>query len=159
MHLSDTASILQPCIQVLPVIEGSREYNICCSSYQEYPVQSVICEPTEGTSISRDDSELTVKGYAWSGGGRGIVRVDVSVDGGQSWQEASLHSTPQPRHRQWAWTLWEASLPIPEDSKELGILCKATDTSHNCQPETAAGIWNLRGLIHNAWHKVTVPVE
>ncbi len=26
MHLSDTASILQPCIQVLPVIEGSREY-------------------------------------------------------------------------------------------------------------------------------------
>ncbi len=28
------------------------------------------------------DPALTVGGYAWSGGGRGIIRVDVSADGG-----------------------------------------------------------------------------
>ncbi len=31
------------------------------------------------------DSSLTVKGFAYSGGGRAIVRVDVSVDGGNTW--------------------------------------------------------------------------
>ena len=33
---------------------------------------------------------LTVKGYAYSGGGRGIVRVDVSIDNGATWRAATL---------------------------------------------------------------------
>ena len=28
---------------------------------------------------------LEIKGFAWSGGGKGIVRVDVSLDGGRTW--------------------------------------------------------------------------
>jgi hypothetical protein len=36
------------------------------------------------------DGSITVKGYAWSGGGRGIERVDVSSDGGKTWKTASL---------------------------------------------------------------------
>jgi hypothetical protein len=31
-----------------------------------------------------------IQGYAYSGGGRGIVRVDVSCDGGLNWKTASL---------------------------------------------------------------------
>ena len=45
---------------------------------------SAICEPEEGAELK--GNEVTVKGYAWSGGGRGggrgIVRVEVSADGG-----------------------------------------------------------------------------
>ena len=37
-----------------------------------------ICEPSEGQTIA-DSSEVTVKGYAWSGGGRGIIRVEVTT--------------------------------------------------------------------------------
>jgi sulfite oxidase len=33
---------------------------------------------------------LTVKGYAYAGGGRGILRVDVSIDGGRTWRDAQL---------------------------------------------------------------------
>lgn len=33
---------------------------------------------------------MSVKGYAWSGGGRGIVRVDVTADGGKTWHTAGL---------------------------------------------------------------------
>jgi hypothetical protein len=29
---------------------------------------------------------LCLQGYAYSGGGRGIVRIDVSADGGKTWK-------------------------------------------------------------------------
>lgn len=51
-------------------------------SIQDLPVQSAICEPANGAVLEAGTDEFTVKGYAWSGGGRGIVRVDVSPDGG-----------------------------------------------------------------------------
>lgn len=35
--------------------------------------------------------QITVHGYAVSGGGRGIERVDVSFDGGKTWVEASRY--------------------------------------------------------------------
>ena len=126
---------------------------------QEYPIQSAICEPEEGSTLE-DAEEVTLKGYAWSGGGRGIIRVDVSLDSGKNWEVAELHSVKQQMHREWAWTLWEAQMKIPESmrGKKLDLVCKAVDTSHNAQPETAEGIWNLRGLIHNSWHHVNVSV-
>lgn len=48
---------------------------------QEMPVVSAICEPTQQQQFSKYEGEVTLKGYAWSGGGRDIVRVDVSSDG------------------------------------------------------------------------------
>ena len=34
---------------------------------------------------------MTTLGFAYSGGGRDIVRVDVSVDEGQTWHNATLN--------------------------------------------------------------------
>lgn len=127
---------------------------------QEYPIQSAICQPAPGTTVQ--GGTIPVRGYAWSGGGRGIVRVDVSIDGGKTWHEATLQASQQDkrRHREWAWTLWEAELPLEAGSAgPIEIICKATDTSLNTQPETAVGIWNMRGLVHNAWHRIQVNVE
>lgn len=45
------------------------------------PVVSAICEPTQQQQISKYEGEVTLKGYAWSGGGKDIIRVDVSSDG------------------------------------------------------------------------------
>ncbi|XP_071795875.1 sulfite oxidase-like [Asterias amurensis] len=126
---------------------------------QEYPVQSAICYPKEGSSVDVDEEKVTVKGYAWSGGGRGILRVDVSVDGGQKWHVAELKDAGQKIQRVWAWTQWEAEIPIPKDHKgKLDIYCKAIDSSHNVQPDTMKGIWNVRGLMNTAWHRVNVKV-
>ena len=49
---------------------------------QDLPVQSAICEPANGATLEEGTDEFTVKGYAWSGGGRNIVRVDISSDRG-----------------------------------------------------------------------------
>lgn len=127
---------------------------------QELPVQSLICSPQEGTNISKDEDNLTVHGIAWSGGGRGIVRVDVSFDGGKSWVEAELkEGQGQKRGKAWAWTLWEVTGPISTDMKTVEVCCKAIDDSYNVQPDTASPIWNLRGCLSNAWHRVYISRE
>ncbi|CAN0462941.1 unnamed protein product, partial [Discosporangium mesarthrocarpum] len=66
---------------------------------QELPVNSAILSPCPGAVISPHDEELVVKGYALAGGGRSVVRVDVSADGGKTWKEASLKPTFQPLNR------------------------------------------------------------
>ena len=40
----------------------------------QLPVISAICDPADGFLVPEDVEELTVKGYAWSGGGRKIIR-------------------------------------------------------------------------------------
>ena len=125
---------------------------------QETPVQSAIQEPTNGSTLE-DDDEVTIRGYAWSGGGKGIIRVDVSVDDGKTWSSAELQKPEQKVHREWAWTLWEITLPIPKDHNgKMNIVCKALDRSHNAQPESAEGIWNLRGLVNNSWPRISVNI-
>ncbi|XP_037106890.1 sulfite oxidase, mitochondrial [Syngnathus acus] len=133
---------------------------------QELPIQSAITVPADGAMVPRAGEEVTVKGYAWSGGGREVVRVDVSLDGGKTWQVARLRSgdegktpEPTPLGRAWAWKLWELTAPLPPDAHQLDIVCKAVDNSYNMQPDTVAPIWNLRGVLSNAWHRVKVNIS
>ncbi|CAD5234242.1 unnamed protein product [Bursaphelenchus xylophilus] len=131
-------------------------------SIQEYPVQSAIMTPSKGTKVSKDDGTIEVAGYSWSGGGRGIIRVEVSTDNGETWYSAELEQeSSQELERMWAWTLWKADIPIPESAKPgdtVEIVCKATDRSYNTQPETPSGLWNIRGLVNTSWHRVMVHV-
>jgi sulfite oxidase len=87
--------------------------------------------------------------------------VDVSADGGKTWIPAKLQQLPHTKPgRAWAWSLWEATIPLPQDYQgKLQLTCKATDQSCNTQPETVESVWNIRGLANNAWHKVTVLVS
>lgn len=114
-------------------------------SLQEQPVQSAVMAPRAGATLTPGVN--LVQGYAYSGGGRGIVRVDVSCDGGETWQTANLRAgSEQPLDRAWAWTFWDCAVDIPETAvnSTVQIICKATDASYNVQPETVKGIWNLR---------------
>ena len=156
-------------------------------SLQEQPVQSAIMVPKTGSALH--PGPQLVQGYAYSGGGRGIVRVDVSSDDGSTWKTATLTSgKEQPLDRAWAWTFWDCIIDIPDCTlptetfqvryprKLLSlcaltsilkmttiiafqIICKATDASYNVQPETVKGIWNLRGINNNAWHRVEAVVK
>lgn len=124
---------------------------------QEMPVQSAITEPSPNASVT--SGELTVKGYAWSGGGRGVIRVDVSLDGGKSWHEAKLTGEEQSPGRAWAWKLWQLKASVPPGTKELNIVCKAVDASYSEQPDSVGPIWNILGVLNNAWHRVHVSVR
>jgi sulfite oxidase len=132
-------------------------------SIQESPVQSAICDPIDGSKIPFDTETVEVKGYAFSGGGREIIRVDVSLDEGKTWHVAELlpRTVSFNSRKDWAWTLWKASLPITEKHRASGTLqitCKAVDGSYNEQPASFAHNWNFRGLLANAWHSIRTKI-
>ena len=123
----------------------------------EMPVQSSITYPKQDDKLELDqDGNLIIKGYAWSGGGRNIIRVDISIDDGKSWDQATLtDGKNQEYNRAWAWTLWEYKINLKGQTK-LKIICKATDNSFNSQPEKKEQVWNMRGINNNSWHCVEV---
>ncbi|KFD63061.1 hypothetical protein M514_07992 [Trichuris suis] len=79
-------------------------------SIQELPVTSAICSPSNGCTFPAGTKEVKVQGYAWSGGGRHVVRVEVSTDNGKTWQSAAIRNDiSQPLFRRWAWVQWSAT--------------------------------------------------
>jgi sulfite oxidase len=129
------------------------------TSVQELPVNSQIIVPQAGETIPRNTA-LTIRGWAYSGGGRGIARVDVSIDGGANWLETKLtDGVEQPDHQSWAWTFWECEVnPELITDTSLSIVAKAVDVSYNSQPEHLSATWNLRGLVNNTWARCAVKV-
>ncbi|KAI1499011.1 Oxidoreductase, molybdopterin-binding domain-containing protein [Biscogniauxia marginata] len=105
---------------------------------------------------------VQLEGYAYSGGGREIQRVDVSLDGGETWDQAQLidDANLEKGSKTWCWKRWvyEGALPKVENKgkgeAKTTFIVKATDDAYNTQPETHKSIYNLRGNLATAWHRV-----
>lgn len=122
-------------------------------SIQETPVQSAITHMhrTEGNGESRD---VVIEGYAFSGGGRKIIRVDISTDDGRTWNQAEMNVDPVNNGVwDWSWKRWRYTIP---EKKLIGatVVVKAIDNSYNGQPESHEPTYNLRGNLTSAWHRV-----
>ncbi|KPM44624.1 Sulfite oxidase [Neonectria ditissima] len=118
---------------------------------QEMPVQSAItaCRLGEWTRISSEGNQpkfaqkATLSGYAYSGGGRAIVRVDVSLDGGKSWSQAKIlpdcttndgASSSCFGHGSWAWRRWKYDGMVPIDAFK-----QVSETADNKREAIKAG--------------------
>jgi sulfite oxidase len=66
---------------------------------QESPIQSAICKPVNNAVIEKEDEYIKIKGYAFSGGGKDIDSVIVSIDDGLTWQTADLNQFSRPLNR------------------------------------------------------------
>lgn len=124
----------------------------------DFPVQSAICTLEDVDVIK--EGQARIAGYALSGGGRGIERVDVSADGGKTWVEAHRYQKDNvayvsdgPQSDKWAWVLFEATLDVPANPE---IVVKAVDSAANVQPEKVEDIWNLRGILNTSWHRIKI---
>jgi sulfane dehydrogenase subunit SoxC len=91
-----------------------------------------------------------LEGRAWSGWAP-VERVEVSVDGGATWDEAALGE--QAGDRAWrGWSFkWDAA------PGEYEICSRATDGAGNTQPLEAA--WNLKGFANNEVERLPVVVR
>jgi sulfite oxidase len=160
------------------------------------PASEVPCAPTTPAE------PIALQGYAYSGGGRPIARVDVSLDGGKTWDQAELVNDCAPTadgkdtcfgNKAWAWKRWRyvGRLPVlslPAQDKDdtspatattadetagdggchdrtrtnkrtkhcTTLVVKATDDAYNTQPESHRGIYNVRGNLATAWHRVKI---
>ncbi|ORY06334.1 recombinant sulfite oxidase [Basidiobolus meristosporus CBS 931.73] len=117
------------------------------AALQEMIIQSVICEPCSGQVLP--PGPVTIRGYALCGGGKGVDRVDVSLDNGLTWLPTDRYQAAT-RNKHYAWCLWKTTVDsIPDNCK---IICRAFDTCGNTQPEFP--IWNFRGVMNNSWFVV-----
>ncbi|KAF2826986.1 sulfite oxidase-like protein [Ophiobolus disseminans] len=118
----------------------------------DMPVNSVIGVPKSNLTVHRDaDGTIEVKGYALPSGADGpIVKVEVSVDGGETWTDAELirDYAGSDVELKWAWCLWKAKVKV-EKGKDVKIFSRATDKSGNTQEKSSE--WNFRGVAYNGY--------
>jgi hypothetical protein len=69
-----------------------------------------------------------MRGFAWSGRGD-LARVEVSVDGGLAWRDATLDDALSP----YAWRPWHAAIASHE-SGQLVLLARAVTADGKRQP-------------------------
>jgi len=110
-------------------------------------VKSVIAGPTEGASVKT--GRVSVHGAAWAGEAD-IAKVDISTDGGTSWNPATLGH----ERAHYAWRMW--SYDWKAKGGDYTILSRATDSQGRTQP--AAAEWNPSGYLYNAYDQVKVHV-
>jgi DMSO/TMAO reductase YedYZ molybdopterin-dependent catalytic subunit len=98
-----------------------------------------------------DAGRVTIEGRAWSGRAP-IAAVDVSADGGSSWEHAQLDAEELGR---WAWRGW--SYDWDATPGEHVLACRARDAAGNEQPLEPT--WNVGGYANNAVQRVPVSVR
>jgi sulfite oxidase len=111
-------------------------------------VKSLIATPSDNSHPK--SRSLHVQGTAWAGEAD-IVKVELSTDGGTTWQPAELGKD----HVKYAWRLWNWKWKAPK-AGEYTILSRATDSLGRTQPQTA--VWNPSGYLYNAYGQVTIHV-
>jgi len=116
----------------------------------ELSVNAVICSPEPGAMLRA--GSVLAQGYAMAGGGRQVVQVEVSPDGGATWTSAQVQGVDR-----WAWQFWQAQVTLAPGPAELVV--RARDSAANTQPEDPRSVWNFKGYMNNAWHRVKVVVR
>jgi sulfite oxidase len=135
------------------------------------PVYSTITYPGMGQTIPGDAESIEIKGIAWAGGGRGINRVEVSIDGGLNFLPAKLIQKPdevreeEPESsmglgRCWTWQQWKIDYPLSDEIQaklkgneisEIEICARARDGDFNVQPQSIEDSFNVLGKCVNHW--------
>ncbi len=106
--------------------------------------KSVVTSPSPQAPITHGPGPLVITGLAWSGRGA-ISRVDVSKDGGKTWETARLANPGEPM------ALSRFYLDTTWDGKEMLLQARAMDETGYVQP-TKAALREVRGensIYHN----------
>lgn len=128
----------------------------------ELNINSVITTPCHQEILPinawNTQRPYTMRGYAYSGGGKKVTRVEVTMDGGETWQVCNLdHPEKGNRYGKfWCWCFWSLEVEVLDllGAKEIAV--RAWDETLNTQPEKL--IWNVMGMMNNCWFRVKTNV-
>ncbi|KAI8140685.1 hypothetical protein BJV82DRAFT_622125 [Fennellomyces sp. T-0311] len=133
-------------------------------------INSAITTPGHGDFIPLQNLQdmYVAQGYAYTGGGRKITRVEVSLDSGKTWLLAEIDrrapdaiAAPYgelvgPSYykdsRNWLWVRWKVEMEVADLVRADEMVVRAWDDSQNTQPENLT--WNLMGMMNNCWFRV-----
>jgi DMSO/TMAO reductase YedYZ molybdopterin-dependent catalytic subunit len=91
-------------------------------------VKAEIAKPAQGDTVPANSS-VRVHGAAWTSEGE-IIKVEVSTDGGSTWNEANLLGKSKAN----AWRLWEFNWQTPAAPGKQMLIARATDSIGRTQP-------------------------
>ncbi len=106
--------------------------------------KSIVTSPSPQSPITHGAGPLVITGLAWSGRGA-VTRVDVSKDGGKTWETARLAKPGEPM------ALTRFYLDTEWDGSEMLLQSRAVDETGYVQP-TKAALREVRGensIYHN----------
>ncbi len=119
---------------------------------EEMNINSLIGYPVTGIKV-KNDADLVVRGIAFDGG-HSIKKVQLSTDGGTTWNNAKLDDGSQGKYayRTFSYTF------KPENIGSLTIICRASNEKGEEQPFAKDIKWNRGGYKYNGIDEVTVEV-
>ncbi len=135
-------------IPAYPVAPGTEVPDEDMKIIESLPVKSLITFPETGTTRA-PNTAFQVRGHAWAGE-NSISQMHVSIDFGQTWQQADLSSPTN----KYAWQHWSANITLPQ-AGYFEVWARATDDNGVMQPTNPPG-WNPRGYLNNMQHRVAV---
>jgi DMSO/TMAO reductase YedYZ molybdopterin-dependent catalytic subunit len=94
----------------------------------EMLIKAEIAKPAQGEIVSKN-SNVRVHGAAWTGDGE-ITKVELSTDGGATWNAASLIGASKRN----AWRLWEFDWRTPSRPGQAHLIARAADSLGQTQP-------------------------
>ncbi|POM75111.1 Nitrate reductase [Phytophthora palmivora] len=132
----------------------------------ELNINAAVIEPNHddllalsGDATANDIETFTIKGYAYSGGGRRVIRVEVTLDDGATWQLAHIiyDEKPSAYGKMWCWVHYELVVPVSSLFRAREVCVRAWDSSMNLMPEFPT--WNVMGMMNNPWYRVKIHHE
>ncbi len=146
-------------------------------------VNAAICSPDhdqlleiEDTASESTPQTIPIEGYAYTGGGRRINRVEISLDDGKNWKCASIHY-PEDLYRMYpiqghpyfgkldlsstemsfAWCFWRLDVDVQADliAKDVKVISvRALDEGLATMPRDM--YWNATSMMNSWWFRVAV---
>lgn len=109
-------------------------------------VRSFITNIVDGARVAASE-KFALRGIAFDGGA-GVSRVDVSVDGGANWREATLGDD----FGKYSFREWRLSAPLSKGAHVL--MARATNAQGQTQP--LEQLWNPSGYMRNVVERLRV---
>ena len=145
-------------------------YDLNCNSAIAYPAHE------EQLCLVGAPEKYRAKGYAYSGGGRRITRVEISTNQGSNWQLADI-DYPEDLYRavsedsqlcggrldmdwresSFCWCFWHIDIPVDELRDAKDILVRSMDEAMQTQPRDM--YWSVLGMMNNPWFRITISHE
>lgn len=143
-------------------------------------VNAAVCSPAHDqvVSLASDTASKTlpIEGYAYTGGGRRITRVEVTIDDGKTWKLADIiypedlyRSNPIQGHpyfgeldlsmteMSFSWCFWRLDVDIQASFFETNtkvIAVRAMDEALSTMPRDM--YWNAMSMMNSWWFRVAV---
>jgi DMSO/TMAO reductase YedYZ molybdopterin-dependent catalytic subunit len=94
----------------------------------EIQIKAEIAKPAQDETVPASSS-VRVHGAAWTSDGQ-IIKIELSTDGGATWNETNLMGEPKTN----AWRLWEFNWQTPRTPGKQTLIARATDSLGRTQP-------------------------